>query len=142
MGESAWYERGPYDADFSVALRAAQEIALRAVADDYGVQSIDDLWRDEGWVEYVSTGGTATVLDLNRVIAEDQPDEFATLRPMAPGDFRTLLGIFRRPTYADFVDGYTDDKLPNPDARGSARCAVLYRDEKASEIIYWGLTAD
>jgi len=45
-------------------------------------------------------------------------------------------------TIVGFVDGYADDSLPHPDSRGSARCAVLYRDEKPSEIVYWGITAD
>lgn len=142
MGASAWYETGPYDADPGAALRAAQEIALRSGAHGVNVQSIDELWQDEDWLEFVGTGGTGTVLDLYQLIGEDQPDGFATLRPMGAGEFRSLLGIARRPTYADFVDGYAMDKLPNPDSRGSARCAVLYRDEKPSQMIYWGLTAD
>lgn len=142
MGASAWYEAGPYDADLGVALRAAQEIALRSGAHGVEVQSIDELWQDEDWLEFVGTGGTGTVLDLGRLIGEDQPDAFATLRPMGPGEFRSRLGIARRPTYADFIDGYAMDKLPNPESRGSARCAVLYRDEKPSQIVYWGLTPD
>jgi hypothetical protein len=142
VGASAWYETGPYDADFAAALRAAQEIALRSHADDVDAASVEELWQDEDWLEFVGTVGTGTVLDVCRLIGEDQPDAFATLRPMGAGEFRGLLGVWRRPTYADFVEGYATDKLPNPDSRGSARCAVLYRDEKPSQIVYWGLTAD
>ena len=142
MGASAWYETGPYDADLGAALRTAQETALRRGDYDFSAKSVDELWRDEDWLQYVGTEGTGTVLDLRRLIGAEEADGFATLRPMPPGEFRELLGLVRRPTYADFVDGYADDKLPHPDSRGSARCAVLYRDEKPSEIVYWGITAD
>jgi hypothetical protein len=110
----------------------------------HGVEaaSVDELFHDEDWLEFVGAGGTGTALDLCQLIGEDQPDAFATLRPMGPGEFRSRLRIARRPTYADFVDGYAMDKLPNPRSRGSARCAVLYQDEKPSQIVYWGLTAD
>lgn len=142
MGADAWDQRGPYDPDFGAALRAAQEIELRSGSYNFGVQTIEELWRDDDWLGFVGDEGTGTVLDLNRLIAADEPDAFGTLRPMPAGEFRELLGIFRRPAFADFVDGYADGKLPMPAARGSARCAVLYRDEKPSEIVYWGLTAD
>ena len=142
MGASAWYETGPYDADLGAALRAAQEIALRSGVHGVNADSIDELWQDEDWVEFVGTGGTGTVLDLCQLIGADQADSFATLLPMGAGEFRELLGIWRRPIYADFVEGYATGKLPNPQSRGSARCAVLYQDEKPNQVVYWGLTAD
>lgn len=142
MGASAWYETGPYDADPRAALRAAQEIALRSGAHRIGAGSIEELWQDEDWLEFVGTAGTGSVLDVCQLIDEDQPDALTTLRPMGAGEFRGLLGIARRPGYADFVDGYVAGRLPNPQSAGSARCAVLYRDEKPSQIVYWGLTAD
>lgn len=140
MGASAWHEPGPYDEDFSLALRAAQEIKLRSVRPD--VASIDDLWRDEEWLEYVGSEGTGSVLDLYKVVGADEPDDFATLRPMPAAAFRTAIGVWRRPEYSDFVEAYANDRLPQPQARGSARCAVVYRDGKPCEIVYWGLTAD
>lgn len=115
---------------------------LNSGAHGLGAQSIDELWQDEDWLGFVGAGGTGTVLDLYQVIGEDQPDAFAALRPMGAGELRSQLGVARRPTYADFVDGYAMDRLPNPESRGSARCAVLYRDEEPSLIVYWGLTAD
>ena len=139
MGASAWNETGPLHADFSVALRLAQEAELRK--GDYDADSLDEMWTDEGWIEVFETEGTGTVLDLREVIGEDEQDRFATLRPMSALKFRSLLGV-RFPTYADFLDGYLDERLPQPDSRASARCAVLYRNGEPSEIMYWGLTAD
>lgn len=59
---------------------------------------------------------------------------------MPAAEFTELLGV-DYPGYGAFVDGNLSGRLPQPALRGSARCAVLYRDSKPSDIVYWGLTA-
>ena len=139
MGASAWYEIGGYAADAGEALLEAQTKTLRGRG--YDVDSPAELWADEQWVESVGAGGTGTVLDLREIIGEDEADRFATLRPMPAAEFSRLLGV-KYPAYNIFLDGYLDGRLPQPESRGSARSAVLYRDGEPSEIVYWGLTAD
>ncbi|MFE6337388.1 hypothetical protein ACFVP3_20960 [Streptomyces sp. NPDC057806] len=48
----------------AAAFRQAQEQEL--AQDDHGFEgrSMEELWRDPGWHEYVFTGGTGTVLDF------------------------------------------------------------------------------
>lgn len=139
MEAGGWYETGPVASDFDTALRAAQKKALRAGG--YVEQSPDELWNDEEWVEFVGTGGTGSVLDLREVIGSEWQDDFTTLRPMSSGEFSMLLGI-EHPTRSDFVTGYLSGRLPDPESRGSGRCAVIYSDNEPNEIGYWGLTAD
>jgi len=93
MGAVAWYETGPYDADFGTALRVAQESKLRNGG--YGAESVDELW-----------------LDADRL-------EHATLRPMPAAETRTLLGIWRRPT-PDRLPG-NHGGLKGPALRGTIR---------------------
>jgi hypothetical protein len=64
MGGNAWSHTGPYEQDLAVAFRQAQEETLARDNHGFVGRSIEELWRDPEWQEYIFTGGTCTVLDF------------------------------------------------------------------------------
>ncbi|MFF3841280.1 hypothetical protein [Streptomyces sp. NPDC001930] len=75
MGGNAWTQTGPYRRDLAAAFRQARAEAL--AQDDHGFEgrSIEELWRDPAWHEYLFTGGTGTVLDFPRMIDATDTDD-------------------------------------------------------------------
>ncbi|MFJ9591011.1 hypothetical protein [Streptomyces acidicola] len=86
MGASGWDYVTRYDGDVEAALATLQ---ARVFQEDYGdgatYQSLDDLYEDE---EFMGTEGTHTILDIDRVVATDDPpvpsraSDYGTLRPL------------------------------------------------------------
>ena len=137
MGGDCWSKRGPYEKDLAVAFRRAQDREL--AADDHGFpgRSITELWEDEGWQEYILTGGTCTVLDFCLFADAEDGDSFAMMRPLTEAEVRSWAPG-GRPTRAQW-EAVSDRELFAFD-RGVGRCTVLYRDGEPAEIVYWGIT--
>ena len=139
MGGNAWMATGPYQQDLGAAFRRAQ--ALELAEDDHGFpgRGIVDLWEDEGWQEYILTGGTCTVLDFYALIEAEAGDQFAMMRPLTEEEVRGWAP-HGRPTREQW--NASIPRLLNPVGRGIGQCTVLYQDGEPAEIAYWGCTAD
>ncbi|WP_431676701.1 hypothetical protein [Kitasatospora sp. KL5] len=140
MGGSGWWATGPYREDLAAALRLAQELELKDDDHNSGGMTVDELWQDEEWQEYILTGGTGSVLDQWRLIDAEAPDEEAMMRPLTDREVRTWAPT-GRPTVAEWVDALVTGTLEYP-PRASGRCTVLHTDGHPSAIGYWGVTAD
>lgn len=140
MGGDGWSQTGPYEEDLAAAFRRAQEQEL--ARDDYGFvgRSVDELWADEEWQEFVLTGGTGTVLDQWRLIDAGAGDDVAMMRPLTDREIRAWAAG-GEPTRAQWLDALDSGLLEYP-GRGSGRCTPLYVDGRPAEIGYWGVTAD
>ncbi|WP_405973648.1 hypothetical protein OG496_34150 [Streptomyces sp. NBC_00988] len=140
MGGNEWTSIGPYQRDLESAFRQAQEQEL--AKDDHGFPGRDivDLWEDDGWREYILTGGTSSVLDFYALIDAASGDDFAMMRPLSEGELCdwTPEG---RPTRERWIAALRIGDLAFP-GRGTGRCTILYRDGEPAEIGYWGCTAD
>ncbi|MFF6997316.1 hypothetical protein ACFY93_20485 [Streptomyces sp. NPDC008313] len=141
MGGNAWTDTGPYQPDLAAAFRRAQEEEL--AKDDHGFpgRTMEELWRDPEWHEYVFTGGTGTVLDFPAMIEATETDDGPYLRPLTDGEIRTWAP-HGRPTMAEWDDALDSERLGFPD-RAQGNCTVLYdADGRPTRIGYWGVTAD
>jgi hypothetical protein len=113
-GGNEWTSTGPYQRDLESAFRQAQEQELAKNDHGFPGRDIVDLWEDDGWREYILTGGTSSVLDW------------------APEG---------RPTRERWTAALRSGAASFP-GRGTGRCTILYRDGEPAEIGYWGCTAD
>jgi hypothetical protein len=145
VGSSEWTATGPYQEDLGAAFRQAQELELELelelAEDDHGFpgRGIVDLWEDEGWQEYILTGGTCTVLDFYALIEAAAGDQLAMMRPLTEEEIRSWAPD-GRPTREQWNTSIR--RLLNPVGRGIGQCTVLYQDGEPAEIAYWGCTAD
>ncbi|MFG2030432.1 hypothetical protein [Streptomyces sp. NPDC048825] len=110
--------------------------------DNHGFEgrTIEELWQDEEWTEYILTGGTGTVLDLIHIVDPTDTEWGPFMRPLTDGEVRTWAPS-GRPTHAEWVNALETERLPYP-GRACGNCTVLYRDGQPTEIAYWGVTAD
>ncbi|MCF3133933.1 hypothetical protein [Streptomyces olivochromogenes] len=141
MGGNGWTQTGPYRRDLTAAFRQAQMEEL--AQDDHGFgagRTIEALWLDPEWQEYIFTGGTGTVLDLPMVIEPTDPEDGPFMRPLTEEEVRAWAPD-GRPTYADWDEALHSDRLDFP-GRAQGRCTVLYTDGEPTHIGYWGVTAD
>lgn len=138
MGGDCWRDTGPYQRDLAAAFRQAQtaELALRGL----GERTVEELWDDPGWQEYVCTGGTATVLDFPLMIDPADPDDGPFMRPLTDDEIRAWCPD-GRPSQPDWTDALDSGALEYP-GRSQGRCAVLYTDGRPAGIGYWGVTTD
>jgi hypothetical protein len=140
MGGDAWRHTGPYQPDLAAAFRQAQEEEL--VKDNHGFEgrSVEELWRDPTWHEYIFTGGTGTVLDFPLMIEATDTDSGPFIRPLTDREVRAWAPNCR-PTYEEWDDALDSYRLDFP-GRTQGNCTVLYRDGQPAQIGYWGVTAD
>ncbi|MEU5119076.1 hypothetical protein [Streptomyces asoensis] len=103
-------------------------------------QSVEELWRDPEWQEYIFTGGTCTVLDFPLMIEAADTDDGPFMRPLTDGEVRAWAP-HRRPTYEEWDAALDSERLSFPN-RAQGNCTVLYRDGRPAQIGYWGTTAD
>ncbi|GGX63649.1 hypothetical protein [Streptomyces fructofermentans] len=141
MGGDCWTQTGPYQPDLAAAFRRAQEVQL--AEDDHGFTgtTVEELWRDPEWHEYIFTGGTGTVLDQPGMIdAGDLSNDGPYMRPLTDEEVRAWApdGL---PTFADWEAALDSGRLDFPD-RGQGRCTVLHTDGEPTHIGYWGVTSD
>ncbi len=141
MGGDAWATTGPDQEQVATAFRRLQEQQLQRDDRGFEGQSIDELWRDPDWQEYIFTGGTGSVLDFFAFVdGPDAKDEEGRMRLLTEPQVRAWSPS-GRPTRAEWTEMLGSDQLPYPD-RACGQCTVLYRDGQPSEIGYWGVTAD
>ncbi|MGW7405063.1 hypothetical protein ACWGI9_15245 [Streptomyces sp. NPDC054833] len=140
MGGDCWLNTGPYQRDLAAAFRQAQDAEL--ARDDHGFpgRTIEELWRDPAWHEYIFTGGTYSVLDFPLLIDPEDPEDGPFMRPLTDAEIRAWSPD-GRPTHADWLDALNSDRLDFP-SRAQGRCTVLYADGQPAQIGYWGVTAD
>ncbi|GGP93976.1 hypothetical protein GCM10010278_85010 [Streptomyces melanogenes] len=63
---------------------------------------MDQLWEDEGWQEYIFTGGTSTVLDLVNVVEPTDAGTGPFVRPLTDGEVRAWAPD-GQPTHAQWA---------------------------------------
>jgi hypothetical protein len=141
VGGNGWSGTGPYQQDLEAAFRQAQRAEL--AGDDHGFpgRTIEELWRDPEWHEYIFTGGTGTVLDFPCMIGAADPHDGPFLRPLTEAEVRAWAPG-GRPTLGEWEEARRSRRLEYPD-RAQGNCTVLYDDDGAPvRIAYWGVTAD
>ncbi|MFE2544778.1 hypothetical protein [Actinacidiphila glaucinigra] len=139
MGGDAWSHTGPYQRDLAAAFQQAQEEEL--MRDNYGFEgrSVEELWRDPEWHQYIFTGGTGTVLDFPCMIHATDTDDGPFMRPLTDGEVRAWAP-HGEPTYEEWEAALEAEQFYPGRAQGN--CTVLYRDGRPAQIGYWGVTAD
>lgn len=141
MGGNCWADTGPYQRDLAAAFRQAQAEELARDDNGFGEgRTVEELWRDPAWQEYVFTGGTGTVLDFPLMIDATDPDDGPYMRPLTEAEIRAFAPD-GRPTYSDWDEALDSERLDFPH-RAQGRCTVLYTDGEPTHIGYWGVTAD
>ncbi|MGV9990662.1 hypothetical protein [Streptomyces sp. NPDC003374] len=140
MGGNAWRHTGPYQRDLAAAFRQEQDRELARDNHGFDGRSIEELWRDREWHEYIFTGGTASVLDFPRMIEPTDTTEGPFMRPLTEQEVRAWCPS-GRPTYEEWSAALSSDKLDFP-ARGRGNCTVLHHGGRPTQIGYWGVTAD
>ncbi|MEW2511944.1 hypothetical protein [Streptomyces sp. NPDC046870] len=131
---------GRYQPDLAAAFRHEQE--AEPARDDHGFpgRTVEELWRDEEWMEYVYTGGTASVLDQSVMVAATGTGGGPYMRPLTDAEVRAWAPD-GRPTHAVWRAALDADRLPFPD-RACGNCTVLYDGNGPAGIAYRGVTAD
>ncbi len=155
MGASGWQYIEPYGGDLVAALGALHQREFHllvaqgdAVDEESGepLASIEELWEQE----YFEEEGTHSVVDVRRIIAADEYDDFGTVRPLTDDECRELFGT-ARPTRADFRRAQEEyARRPPHDGDGlwgmdrwSAWCTPLHDDRgAAAEVAFWGISGD
>ncbi|MEU1708222.1 hypothetical protein ABZ478_23075 [Streptomyces sp. NPDC005706] len=140
MGGNAWQATGPYQRDLEAAFRQAQEEELARDNHGFEGRSVEELWRDPEWQEYILTGGTGTVLDLPCMIDATDTDDGPFMRLLTDDEVRAWAP-HGRPTYAEWDAALESERLGFP-GRAQGNCTVLYRYGRPVQIGYWGVTAD
>ena len=140
MGGDAWTATGPYQPDLAAAFRQAQDEELAENDHGFPGRTIDDLWTDPAWHEYIFTGGTGSVLDFFAFISgENAQNEGGKMRVLT--DAEVDWAPSGKPTHAEWKDALRNPGLFDLE-RAEGNCTVLYRDGQPVEIAYWGITAD
>ena len=150
VGASGWEYMVPYQSDMAEALASLRrlvfaegsyvnpsELGLRAPA------TVDELEQEPYW-EFMGTSGTHSILDVLSVVpADDDEQEYATIRPLTDREYRELWGN-PQPTRDDFGRVSNSAQLHEyVDAgRNTGRAAVLWADGSPSEIAFWGYSGD
>ncbi|MFF8730520.1 hypothetical protein ACF073_29185 [Streptomyces sp. NPDC015171] len=141
MGGDEWRHVGPYQRDLAAAFRREQEIEL--AGDDRGFPgcTVAQLWDAPEWMEYIYTGGTATVLDQALMVEPTDTEGGPYMRPLTEAEVRSWAPG-GRPTHAAWTDALDSGRLAFP-GRGCGNCTVLYDDAGGpAQIAYWGCTSD
>jgi hypothetical protein len=142
MGGDYWHSTGPYEPDIAAAFRSARETALADgnLSDFVAGRTIEELWEDPEWQEYIFTGGTGSLLDYWGFEGPSAQDGAGVMRLISADEIRAWCPS-GRPTLADWIEANGSFRLPYPD-RAEGHCTVLYQDGQPAEIAYWGVTAD
>ncbi|MEV4680297.1 hypothetical protein [Streptomyces kurssanovii] len=140
MGGDQWWQTGPYQHDLAAAFRQAQAAELSKDDHGFGGRTMEQLWEDKDWMEYILTGGTATVLDQVHLVDPAHTEWGPFMRPLTDEEIRVWCAG-GRPTRAEWLEAMESDRLPFP-RRACGNCTVIYRDGQPAEIGYWGTTAD
>lgn len=139
----------PYQEDLGAALQALR--AAEFASGDYcsptewgmpAPATVEELFENELYWEFLGTNGTHSVLDVGRVISADEHHGFGTVRPLAASVVQAGFGT-DKPSRANF-DAMDSEALDALDQvpRWSGCCMVLYQDGIPDGIAFWGVSGD
>ncbi|MGW1407422.1 hypothetical protein [Streptomyces sp. NPDC002403] len=157
MGAGGWDYVTGYDGDVEAALEA---LRTRLFREQYGdgsrYRSLEELYED---AEFMGNEGTHTILDIDRVVATDdpptqsRPSDYGTLRPLALGRVVHHFGT-DRPTVAQYEElvAAADDAASHEEhersllgecrMRWTGRYVVLYADDQPTHLGVFGFSGD
>ena len=105
MGASGWEYVVPYQQDLGAALDALHRQVFAsgdfikpsyhgAVFDLPEPSSVDDLFEQERYWEFMGTSGTHSIIDVVNVVPVDfTGEEFGTIRPLSDAECVELFGV-------------------------------------------------
>ncbi|MFF3559509.1 hypothetical protein ACFYXS_05650 [Streptomyces sp. NPDC002574] len=157
MGASGWDYITKYDGDVEEAWGTLQ---TKVFQEQYGsgtrYPSLKDLHADQ---EFMGTEGTHTILDIDRVVATDDPPtpddgaDYGTLRPLALSRVAHHFGT-DRPTVEQYeelaaaANGATSDEEHRQSLFGECQMrwtgyyVVLYSDGRPTHLGIFGFSGD
>ncbi|WP_250401632.1 hypothetical protein [Streptomyces cellostaticus] len=157
MGASGWDYVTTYDGDVESALATLQAgVFQQEYGDDARYRSLEALYEDK---EFMGSEGTHTILDIDRVVATDDPPtdsditDYGTLRPLALGRVTHHFGT-DRPSVAQYeelvaasrhVASHKEHKqslLGECRMRWTGYYIVLYSGDSATHLGIFGFSGD
>ncbi|MEV6537066.1 hypothetical protein AB0M86_47255 [Streptomyces sp. NPDC051639] len=157
MGASGWDYVTRFDGDVEAALATLQaSVFQEEYGDGASYRSLEDLYEDE---ECMGTEGTHTILDIDRIVATDDPpvrsraSDYGTLRPLA---LSRVVHHFAtdRPTveqYEELVAAANEaasheellrSLLGECRMRWTGNYVVLYSDDRPTHLGIFGFSGD
>ncbi|MGW2820117.1 hypothetical protein ACWC24_03820 [Streptomyces sp. NPDC001443] len=156
MGASGWDYVTEYDGDAAAALDA---LHARVFQEKYGdgseYRSLAELWEDE---EFMGEEGTHTILDIDRVVATDDPptelrvSDYNTLRPLASdrvvhhfGTDRPTVEQYERLVAAAAPASHEEHErslLGECRMRWTGYYVVLHSDDEPTHLGIFGFSGD
>ena len=155
MGASGWEYVVPYQEDLDAALDALRRQVFASgeylkpsyygdVFDLPEPASVDDLFEQEQYWEFMGTSGTHSIIDVASVVPVDfGGEQFGTIRPLSDGEYVELFGV-AQPGRADYTALANSERLYDfvTGGRWTGRAAVLWADSAPAEIFFWGYSGD
>jgi hypothetical protein len=155
VGASGWEYVVPYQEDLGAALDALRRQVFASgeylkpgfygdVFDLPEPGSVDDLFEQKQYWEFMATSGTHSIIDVTRVVPVDfDYEEFSTIRPLSEAEYVALFGV-AQPGRADFTPLSNSERLDEfvTGGRWTGRAAVLWADGAPAEIAFWGYSGD
>jgi hypothetical protein len=155
VGASGWEYVVPYQEDLGSALDALRRQVFASgeylkpsyygdVFDLPEPASLDDLFEQEQYWEFMGTSGTHSIIDVGSVVPADfSGEEFGTIRLLSDDEYVQLFGV-AQPGRADFTALANSDRLHKyvTGGRWTGRAAVLWADGAPAEIAFWGYSGD
>jgi hypothetical protein len=132
MGAEPWNSFTKFDSDVQRALDNLRREVFAAGAYRYAEEQPSSI---QEALEIADADGTASILDIQQI--SDEPNFFCAA-PFSPDQLKSYFGS-DHPTRADIQasDDYWDEL-----ERGQARYAIVYADDKPSEIYFAGYSFD
>ena len=103
--------------------------------------SLDDLFEQEQYWEFLATSGTHSIIDVASVVPADfAGEEFRMIRPLSEAECVELFGVAQpgRADYAPVANSERFDEYVNG-GRWTGRAAVLWADGAPAEIAFWAI---
>jgi hypothetical protein len=149
MGASSWDYIVPFQDDIIEAMLELQRQVFAAgkfwkgYSNEFDTGSLEELLSMKD-TQHFWEWGTHSILDMDRLIYPDEPDEEDTdgAITMFPDDETLRYLGSDRPSRQDF-DRARDDLMMNADLpRWHGRYVILYDDGKPAEIAFFGYSGD
>jgi len=148
MGASGWQYEVDLPADTPVDLGSAlTRLRERVLAEgDFywdenylgsrpgTLAALDELRENEEFWEV----GTHSVLDVDSVLGNGEPDQTGSVRPLAAPEAERLFGS-ATPSRTQFAAA---DVFDNVEDRWTGQCQVLYDGERPVAVGFWGVSGD
>ncbi|MFI7349352.1 hypothetical protein ACIBSR_24270 [Streptomyces sp. NPDC049936] len=157
MGASGWNYITTYDGDVEAALATLQAgVFQEEYGHDARYRSLEALYEDK---EYMGSEGTHTILDIDTVVATDDPPtdsdiaDYGTLRPLALDRVMYHLGT-DRPSVEQYEDliaasertsGHEENRqslLGECQMRWTGYYVVLYSGDSPTHLWIFGFSGD